>query len=241
MTRRPRVCGRRKTDVGQLCSKDAYDRFLRRCQRWPSRVTIGSWKPACSGGGSRLWRLESKRSVRPPAVVVAHVDAENVLELAAAENQEPVETFAADAADPALDVRVRVRRPHRRSDDPDPFAGEDRIERCRELAVSVVEEEAHLGGRDRRCPSGGCARAAASRTCPGCSCRRRIRRGGCRSRGRRARTVGEARPCRPWESRRRGSSRPAGARSCASTAGRAAVPAGCRLRRARSEPRSPTR
>jgi putative transposase len=34
-------------------------------------------------------------------------------------------------------------------------------------------------------------------------------------------------------------SRPAGARSCASTAGHAGVPAGCQLRRARSEPASP--
>lgn len=38
-----------------------------------------------SGGGSRLWRLESKLPVRRPAVVVAHVDAEDVLKLAAAD------------------------------------------------------------------------------------------------------------------------------------------------------------
>jgi hypothetical protein len=39
-----------------------------------------------SGGGSRLWWLESKRAVRPSAVVVAHVDAEDVLQLAAADD-----------------------------------------------------------------------------------------------------------------------------------------------------------
>jgi hypothetical protein len=41
-------------------------------------------------------------------------------------------------------VRVRVRRPHRCADDPDAFAGEDRIERRREFAVSVVKQEADL-------------------------------------------------------------------------------------------------
>jgi hypothetical protein len=59
------------------------------------------------------------------------------------EDQQSVEALAADAADPALDVRVRVRRPDRRPDDPHAFAGEDRIERRRELAVSIVNQEAH--------------------------------------------------------------------------------------------------
>jgi RimJ/RimL family protein N-acetyltransferase len=80
----------------------------------------------------------------PPVVVMVHVDAEDVLEVAAADDQEPVEALAADAADPALRVGVRVRRPHRRPDDFDAFAGEGGIERCGELAVAVVNEEAHL-------------------------------------------------------------------------------------------------
>src|SRR6266516_4107535 len=75
---------------------------------------------------------------------MANGDAEEVLELVAADDQEPVEALAADAAGPALDVRVRVRRSDRRADDPDAFAGEDGIERRRELAVAVVDEEAHL-------------------------------------------------------------------------------------------------
>ncbi len=88
----------------------------------------GQWRRRVASSlsdGGRVWRLEVERAVRPPAVVVAHVDAENVLELAAAENQEPVEALAADAAYPALDVRVRVRCSNRCSDDPDAFAGED--------------------------------------------------------------------------------------------------------------------
>jgi len=76
-------------------------------------VHAGQWRLWVASGnrrGARLGRLQVERAVRPPAVVVAHLDAEHVLELAAAENQEPVEALAADAADPALDVRVRVRR-----------------------------------------------------------------------------------------------------------------------------------
>jgi hypothetical protein len=42
---------------------------------------------SCRDGGSRLWRLEVKPAVRPCVVVVAHVDAENMLELAAADDQ----------------------------------------------------------------------------------------------------------------------------------------------------------
>jgi len=47
--------------------------------------------------------------VRALLVEVADVDAENVLELAATEDQEPVETLPAHAADPAFGVGVRVR------------------------------------------------------------------------------------------------------------------------------------
>jgi hypothetical protein len=45
------------------------------------------------------------------------VDAQDVLELSAACNQKPVETFAADRADPALGDRVRLRRPKGCADD----------------------------------------------------------------------------------------------------------------------------
>jgi hypothetical protein len=51
------------------------------------------------------------------SVVVRDVDLEDVGELAPAEDQQPVKAFAADAADPALHVSVRVRRAHRRVDD----------------------------------------------------------------------------------------------------------------------------
>ena len=56
-----------------------------------------------------------ERAVRPVSVVVLRVDVNDALEVATAENQQPVETFAAQAFDPALGVRTRPRRPHRLS------------------------------------------------------------------------------------------------------------------------------
>ena len=50
------------------------------------------------------------------------VDAQDVFEVAAADDQEPVETFGSDGSDKPLGVRVRLRRSHRRVDDPDSFA-----------------------------------------------------------------------------------------------------------------------
>ena len=58
-------------------------------------------------------------AVRSSAVVVTDVFAEDVIELASAEDQQPVEALPADAADPALHVRVRVRRPDGSADDLD--------------------------------------------------------------------------------------------------------------------------
>jgi len=67
------------------------------------------------------------------------VDAEDVLELAAAESQQPVEAFVADRADPALHVRVCVRRANRRADDLDGVGLEKRIACARELGVLVMD------------------------------------------------------------------------------------------------------
>jgi hypothetical protein len=47
----------------------------------------------------------------PLLVVVAHIDAKDLLQLSPVEDEDPVETLAPDAADPALDVGVRVRAP----------------------------------------------------------------------------------------------------------------------------------
>jgi len=84
------------------------------------------------------WAL-AERAVRPVRVVVRRVDLDDALELAAAEDQQPVEALAAQSADPALGVRSRPRCLHRRFDDTDAFGAEDLIEVARELAVADQE------------------------------------------------------------------------------------------------------
>jgi hypothetical protein len=46
-------------------------------------------------------------------VVVAAVDAEHVLEVASAEDQDPVEAVGSDRPDPPLGEGIRVRQPRR--------------------------------------------------------------------------------------------------------------------------------
>jgi hypothetical protein len=57
-------------------------------------------------------------------VVVAAVEAEHVVEMAAADDEDSVETISAESADPALGVSVRVRRLDRSTDHPDAFSPE---------------------------------------------------------------------------------------------------------------------
>jgi hypothetical protein len=66
----------------------------------------------------------------------------HVLELAPAEDEQPVEAFATDAADPAFGVGVRVRCPDGCADHGDSFASKDVIEAAAELGVAIVNEEA---------------------------------------------------------------------------------------------------
>jgi hypothetical protein len=88
------------------------------------------------------WWQQVEGAVRPLGVVVVDEDAQHLLEVAAIENQQPVETFGADGADEPLGDRVRLRRPHRRLDDPDAFAAEDLVEGAAVLAVAVANQEA---------------------------------------------------------------------------------------------------
>jgi hypothetical protein len=81
------------------------------------------------GFAAAIRRSQVERSVWTLLVEVADVGAEDVLELAATEDQEPVEALPADAADPAFGVGVCVRRLDRCSDDFDAFAAEDAVRR----------------------------------------------------------------------------------------------------------------
>src|SRR5918994_6328732 len=76
----------------------------------------------------------------PVLVVVAAVDAEHVLEVAAAEDEDAVEAVGADGADPALGEGVRVRRLDGCADYLDAFAPEDVVEGVAELRVAIVDE-----------------------------------------------------------------------------------------------------
>ena len=70
-----------------------------------------------------------------PLVEVPDVDAQDVLELPAANDQEPVEALPAHAADPAFGMGVRVWRSDRRPDDLDAFTTEDAVEGAAERRV----------------------------------------------------------------------------------------------------------
>jgi hypothetical protein len=75
-------------------------------------------------------------------VVMKGVNAEHALELAAVEDEEPVEALATDAADPALGVGVRVRRLHWCADNSDSFGLEDVIAAAAQLRVAIMDEQA---------------------------------------------------------------------------------------------------
>jgi hypothetical protein len=96
------------------------------------------WSNRCV---SRFGRDERERAMRPLRLVVGHVAAKHVLEVASAEDQQPVETLGADGTHEPLRVGVRLRRPNRRLDHLDPFAAEHLVEGGRELAVAVVDQE----------------------------------------------------------------------------------------------------
>jgi hypothetical protein len=71
-----------------------------RCRRWLARLR-----------GS-----EVERAVWPLRVVVLKVDAQDALEVAAVEDQQPVEAFGAGGSDEPLGDGVCLRRPHGRLD-----------------------------------------------------------------------------------------------------------------------------
>jgi hypothetical protein len=64
-----------------------------------------------------------------------------VLEVAAVDDQNPVETLAAEGADPTLGIGVRIWGSDRRADDPHPLAAEDVIESETEFAIAVVKQK----------------------------------------------------------------------------------------------------
>ena len=80
-------------------------------------------------------------------VVMATVDAEHVLKMAAAEDQDLGEAISAESADQALCVGVRVWGPEGRADHLDALGAEDLVEDVAELCVAVVNEETGTAAR----------------------------------------------------------------------------------------------
>ena len=68
------------------------------------------------------------------------VGADDLIEVAAPENEDPVEAVGAESSYPTFGVGVRVRRLDRCADHPDAFAAEDLIEGVAELRVAVMDE-----------------------------------------------------------------------------------------------------
>jgi hypothetical protein len=68
-------------------------------------------------------------------------DAQHAFEVAAVEDQQPVETFGADGSDEPLGDRVCLRRPCGRLDDPDAAGPEHLVEGAAVLAVAVADQE----------------------------------------------------------------------------------------------------
>ena len=97
---------------------------------------IGRWllatQPPCT-----CRRQLRECAVRPMLVVVPRVRREDVVEVAATDDEQPVEALAAGGPDPALGVSSSLRCADRRFDDADAFGAEDLVELAGELAVMM--------------------------------------------------------------------------------------------------------
>src|SRR6266540_1924381 len=100
----------------------------------------------------RFGRPQVECAVRPLPVVVVDVDTQHAFEVAAVEDQQPVEALGAHGSDEALGDRVRFGRANRRPDDLDAFATEDVVEVTRELAVAIADQEANRSRSFRQGP-----------------------------------------------------------------------------------------
>jgi hypothetical protein len=91
-----------------------------------------------------IWRLQPERPVRTVGVVVLDIDVEDLLEVAAPDDQQPVQALGPHRSDPALRVGVGVRRLHRRDQHLGALGAEHVVEAAGELRVAVAQHEAQL-------------------------------------------------------------------------------------------------
>jgi hypothetical protein len=110
-------------------------------------ASVDSGRPTHPGERqSNGWirRLQPERPVRTVGVVVLDIDPQHLLEVAAPDDQQPVQALGPHRSDPALRVGVGVRRLHRRDQHLGALGTEHVVEAAGELRVAVAQHEAQL-------------------------------------------------------------------------------------------------
>jgi hypothetical protein len=88
-----------------------------------------------------LWSLLIQSAVGTMTVVVRDVFGQDLFEMAASENEHPVEALSAHGTHEPFGERIRSRGPHRCLDDADALGAEHLVEAVGELRVSVPDEK----------------------------------------------------------------------------------------------------
>jgi hypothetical protein len=111
--------------------------------RGPSHRT--GWSRAEDGQpGGRIWWLQPERPVGTVGVEMLDVGPKDLLQVAAADEQQPVQALGTDGPHPALGVRVRCGRPDGRHQHRATLRADHVVEAAGELRVMVADKEAHL-------------------------------------------------------------------------------------------------
>jgi hypothetical protein len=92
------------------------------------------------------WRRLRQGAMRAMAVVVIGVLGQHHPQLPAAHDQHPVQHLPPNRAHPALRVRIRPRRPHRRGEHLDRLGDQDGIERGGELGIPIADQKSEPAG-----------------------------------------------------------------------------------------------
>jgi hypothetical protein len=115
-----------------------------------SAETVASKVPNVGAGrcwsGSSGWWLLIEGSVRSVSVVVLDELGQDLVEVSWSGDEDVVEAFAAQGADPALRDRVRPGSLRRRLEDADSVCVEDVVDGSGELGVAIADQEPELLG-----------------------------------------------------------------------------------------------
>ena len=88
-----------------------------------------------------LWWAEFEAAVGSVTVVVGEVGSQDGFEMASPEDEDPVEAFASDGADPAFGVGVGLGCADGGPDRGDVFGAKDVVDGTGEFGVSVSDQE----------------------------------------------------------------------------------------------------